>query len=886
MKKVLFCAGILALAVSCTNELDTLPGQEVGKVEGTKSGKGISFGASISVAPSTRADMSFNPKGNEGKGAHEFFWYAEQDRVNIWSLNAKSDKFAKTYLEDWKKMDGTAFGSSIYAGFENEYTYSATDPQDNVTSGVYGDYITQIEVDHSNPADRKTEIEKLEGAFRDWALEEFPNTDFYEKAFVTYKATQSATKGWFTSIDDDNMLGFPDDSDDENTSRFFMFYPSKDIDVEISAPDPTTGQTIWVKELPLLADQKQLKNDNSNIAKSVFMFSDSEGYAEKSYNSVGEKLNIEFIRPFTAVVYNTEGHEEEFGDLAKVTLTAKGYGEAGKTGYIAPSILDYGDAGWLYNFEDGKYELVYDDNGTPTPIVVTKGTNPAAATAENWANKVNDASSEIVLDSYIDKWTDKSFAYMAINYLGREAFGKTTPETMEVKFEFANLEPLTTPIVTSNSWPAKQGNNQFMNIKLKFSEFPYLVTKKNNNVRSLFIYKNLAFDDIFTKDGNDDVFVKWGDDEIALDEFVKIKVANDEAVLEDDVLAELKGFENVTHIKLGGNTHIPAETFKDLANLTEINLPAVETFVADAFDGTTLSKVIMPAFDFTNQPFSNTLLNEDYLRYLDMSGASQIGGTSWLDTNFKLEDYKKLVTVVVQDGLKVGSDAFKGCSVLLDVVTGFTEENDRIFASVELLGASTFEKCVALDTIGVVGTSIPNAAFKGCANLAGISSEIAKRTQIEPIEVGISAFEGCGKLEYMSLAKATVIEEAAFRGCSILIGGKDKSTGSVRDLLVIGASTVNKNAFENCQKLRYVEFTNKVAFYTEIFKGADLKQVKFNDIFTYPAATYSSATFGNNTSTKVDMFKHKDQTGFTGTRLALTGVADGGIAFKTVSSNK
>ena len=73
MKKLLFCAGVLALAASCTEELDTLSVQQ-------EQAEGITFTA---VAPQENAAT----KGEFEEGANGNVWYpfwsAETDQINI-----------------------------------------------------------------------------------------------------------------------------------------------------------------------------------------------------------------------------------------------------------------------------------------------------------------------------------------------------------------------------------------------------------------------------------------------------------------------------------------------------------------------------------------------------------------------------------------------------------------------------------------------------------------------------------------------------------------------------------------------------------------------------------------------------------------------------------
>lgn len=81
MKKILFCASVLALAASCTeSELDSLSVKD-GAI------KGLGFGVELAETPATRGDLADENENGEQK----FFWYAEQDRISIWSTRTTED---------------------------------------------------------------------------------------------------------------------------------------------------------------------------------------------------------------------------------------------------------------------------------------------------------------------------------------------------------------------------------------------------------------------------------------------------------------------------------------------------------------------------------------------------------------------------------------------------------------------------------------------------------------------------------------------------------------------------------------------------------------------------------------------------------------------------
>lgn len=92
MKKLLFCAGVLALAASCTNdELESVSVQQ-------QLGKGITFEAVNSDPASTKGEFI------EENGTHYPLWYAEQDRIKIYSTLTANDVYSATGVNgtaDW-----------------------------------------------------------------------------------------------------------------------------------------------------------------------------------------------------------------------------------------------------------------------------------------------------------------------------------------------------------------------------------------------------------------------------------------------------------------------------------------------------------------------------------------------------------------------------------------------------------------------------------------------------------------------------------------------------------------------------------------------------------------------------------------------------------------
>lgn len=770
MKKILFCAGLLALVASCAeSELDSIS-EQAGAT------KGISFEGTLVETPTTRGDLAYD----EVSGVHNFFWYAETDRISIWSTNTMASDMSKA---------------------------------NNTTAWVVANS-------------------------------------------TQYKATQSKDKGVFTATEDGNILNFqwapgapgvlPEKvgtkdwtnlANEVYKSQFIATYPS----TVILAADKTEGKYEF-SSLPSLANQTQSTADGQDVTKKIMMVSLTKAVKENSYDAVGEKIELNFVRPFTAVVFRTTGIDKEyatiFGNLNAIELTAKGY-DKGKDGTInkadgdiEASYIDYGTtAHYLYNskkLEDSK-------------LVKADGTD-----IDDMSADVAGAAKTITLNLSGDaaKFMDGSIAYMAINKVNRKAFGDNK-ETMSMKFSFANIDLIKT-VETNANWPATM-NNRFIGNEgttLDINSFPYLVTK-TANARTLIVNKGV-FSQIFNATSDK---VKWNDgsaQEYALSQFTNI-ISKVELTTEE--LDKLKEFTKVASIKLAENTTIPTETFKGLTDLTTINLPKATTIAKDAFDAATLATVIMPSYKFADETINPQILNRTSLVTLDMSGVDQMSA-AFPAKGLSLNDYKLLETITVKDGLLVGASSFSGCEKLATINGAIEFRAD---------GAGAFMGCKELVEINIKNTVIPADAFKDCVLLENV---LHNGAQVLPTSVGTTAFAGCEALEVMNLSLATKIGQQAFKGCTALYGVKDAAENN-KKIMYVGATTIPFEAFADCTALQYVHFMAATSFDKDIFKGctggSELKEIKFKKIFTIDSkVTYTATTFGSNTQT-VKLFINPEQ---------------------------
>lgn len=746
MRKILFCAGLLALAASCAEtDLDTI-GQS-----GLEKSNGITFQAVENEGPTTKG--GFEPNGS----SYIPFWYGESDRIAVFG----------TYYDildngDKSKVNGTQ-------------TFDAA-------------------------------------------------------TYVEYKATQAATKGWFTGIDDVNTMVFKDDSKDEENKRsqFVAVYPKT-----LVGQGPTAATfsdpNFTFNALPALATQNQKDLDGAGIYENMIKYSVSkETWKSKSYDAVGEKLDLDFKRPLPGLIFNTKnaegylaGENSAFGNLKKITVTMLGEKADGTDQANASKITLNDDAALVVDVKTGKGEI-----------------NPGVG---------GQAASEIELTINSTTglpWSDDAVAFMVIAPVEREA-----TEYFTVQYDFKNIS-FTKTYSTDKSW--KEGF--YGPITLDASQETYLVTNETSGSakdRTLIINSG-NLDGILntTKDK-----VKWGNEEIALTEFAEV-ICNVE--LTDEEIKILDECTNLKKITLAKNTAIPAKAFTALTGLESIDMPMVETIAEDAFANNMAS---LKSLKLKSYPFNVTAVNTKLLKNtlvtLDMSSIEKMAG-GFGEASISFKDFTALEEVTLKDGVKLSPNAFNGCTALA-TVNGIVE-----------LNTGAFEGCTSLEAINISGAAIPANAFKGCTKLESV---LYNKAAVVPTSVGASAFEGAKAIEYMDLSQVTSLGASAFSGSGLI------SPSATDKILTVGAAHIPASAFESTA-VKLVHFTNATSFGVNIFNQcASLSQVKFDKVFEIQEADMPSVptgwanTFG--TAASVSLFVAAGQKYVSANELTLPNNKDG-----------
>lgn len=132
MKRILFCAAVVALATACTNEDDLAMNQ------GDSRAQGLTFDVALAEGTTTRGEIS-----KDENGKYPFMWYAETDRIDVVALNVNAGSSNSSSLGVategaagvWTLTNGTASYKATQSAGTGLFT--ATDDQNMLTLKDY-----------------------------------------------------------------------------------------------------------------------------------------------------------------------------------------------------------------------------------------------------------------------------------------------------------------------------------------------------------------------------------------------------------------------------------------------------------------------------------------------------------------------------------------------------------------------------------------------------------------------------------------------------------------------------------------------------------------------------------------------------------------------------
>lgn len=844
MKKLLFCAGILALAASCTEEFDTVSVQQ-------EQAKGISFAEVENVlAPTTKGEFEVNDLGN-GKVEFTPFWTAEKDKIGVFATGVIKNPEAAKLPGDANDQASTTWSDGLKT--TNKVSYKAT------RSERYA-YFTA-----TNQSDLLDFAEGVDAEKPATFLAVYP-----DEMGLSENVTPNWTNGFSFQL---KLPALAEEQNQSNTEGKGVYELNAQYAIAKGAPlsdrQEAVGESVKLRF-------------NRVLGGMAFSTKNVDKYTSKDNNLFGKLMSVK-MEMLGEATQDAEGN---------ITVL---YKESDAT-HKAPSKLTNGN--------DAIVQIDVTVNGAEYESAISKKSKEEG-NATDYKTEAGSSKVTVKLNGASGlEWTDADRAYMV---LAPVSHGKNTSEewreALELTYTFEYID-FVKRYTTTADWPAGEFGDMR---KLDIDEYPYLVTKDRGteNTRALIVNSG-SFSDIFVE-GSENQDIEWNDTEgenPAVTEFSTI-IVNEGVTLTKSELDMLKKFTNLAEITLAENTEIPDGTFnvntvsgKPGQPLVKIDFPKVTTIGKEAFgkdglasepngltDNIKLTTVLLPSYEFNNADIARSFLNPKTLVTLDMSAVEAMN-VGFPSTGFTLDGFAKLETIYVQNGIDLGSNAFSGCKVL-DSVLNKDKEGTITNATVDLKGTSVFRDCDALVKINIGSTEIPANSFNGCDFLEDV---LVGGVQVVPTSVGLGAFQGCVALEKMDLSKAVdktvegetipAIGDDAFNGCKAFYGGVNAEN---KVIVQVGGQTIGKNAFANCMSLVHIEFLAATSLgdgVLNIGKSGALKQIQLDKRVTFRSAQ-SANTFGEADLMKnVDLFITPGQAGVNGNTLTLSG--NNTVTFKSI----
>lgn len=655
---------------------------------------------------------------------------------------------------------------------------------------------------------------------------------------AVYKATKSGSFGLFTAEDDANWIAFANDEKIRVIATYnatLAKVTASDKTIKINNIDTKVTDVISEVKLDAVVPAT-IVNQPLNVL-SAPMLSITEGAREKTYNSVGEKMNLDFTRIFPTLYFSgvagNDSFNNDLGKLQSVTITTKGGDSpAPAEGYDALSATNIaGTAEYTYKPNTNKVHN-YTISAGSSEISVTVG----------------------------ETWTSDKGVYVNILPISRTITkagkpNKQATEKYDVTYNYENAS-LRKHLNSSKNWdePHKVYKIESLNIE---TDFPYIVV--NNIVDEIGTVDGLKLivNQGSAKDAFKGDYIVWEASPttqniggkiynvVAASDIKAIEVRSGANALTADDYAQLNKLTNVAKLVVKNDTE--KITYNALSNLNNLAYLEMDNVTAIEFtnqvDKNTpvntvkLATVKLPAFDFSaNKEITTAILNSAVLTTLDMSGTPSMMPVFPYD-GMSLAGYDKLATVTVKDGVVLGPESFMGCSAL-ETINGY----------VTLGGYGAFKNCIALETISIdmaASTKIWDETFMGATSLENVFDK-DKKTAIKPAIIGNKAFQGT--MANIDLTATTTIGASAFKGNTALMGAVFGAAGSDKYQLVVSATSVGEGAFEGATGLQYVKFTNLQTVSKSMLAGTTMKELKFVNLFTF-AEGAGNKVFGTTANT-------------------------------------
>ena len=621
-----------------------------------------------------------------------------------------------------------------------------------------------------------------------------------------YKATKTAAKGEFTSLDGDNLLTFTTmTSNGQEVARpaSFRIYRGGNTSALNYSTDADKVETMALTvEIPAI--QTQAKASKAPFDNFVMVSDPIEAIHSNDF-AVGESLDLSFERAFAGLAIKTTGYDKNtYGALQSVKVQM---GTSVITGSTKLDIAKKVNGAWSY----------------------TAPTTPGNS-----------------VQTYISAgdWNDSNYAFMQILPVDRSAY--LAAETYTVTLSFAKGDVVVEK-TTNKNWNA----NNFYTINVNLTDATdYLLSRTKLTVIKAMPeldatdkIKGTAVAASTITEFTSVVALSATDLALLKSKFTgitKMTLANDAASLGENLAnislaasAEVtlttattapvvKSNANLVTLSCPEVTTIPAEAYKGNTTITKYNFPKVETIGANAFENTLITKVGVGE-DVTENLVVGTYTGTPKVK---ASALTTIGDNAFKGTSIVSIDAPAVVTL---EGNPFDSRAGEMTHLLLPALDWNT-----VGQMTQFLAVSNNSNIVAIDLTGTLNL--------GGNSLIKLNSKPALTTVIlgEGANVGSAAFMKAGYNEststshavnFVNLNKVASVGESAFEGVQFHTDNTNVN---------MSVAEIGKNAFKG---------TNIATFdfedVTTIGEGAFQNATALNNVMVMSVATIEANTFAD-----------------------------------------
>lgn len=758
MKKILFCAGVLALAASCTEELDTFSVQQQQK-------EGITFSATEIQSASTRGE--FVDVNGDGV-TYDPYWYgdvnnANSDRIRIYSTNTNAtganvgnndgNWSADNVGAVYKATKTARFGEFTAISDDNILTFN-----DDAKKGKLAQFVAIYPQDLTGATPAKATV-SADNNTATWSFTfGDSSTDFltgqnqtntegagvYEKG-VKYSATTGAPSEAIQGVGENVNLNFQRVLaglvfKTENWNKDYGFGELQYVDV-FSKGEPQKDGTYDTSKkhnitlgkgatLTLAVTADNGTNGTREITKVEAEVEEGTGATWHNYvtmNTSGLEWNDDARAYMVIQPVEREGEEETivinyvFKNIAfSDTLTTSNDWIAGGF-YNAPAL----------DIDEKPYLVV--KNGTDTyTLIVNKG-------------KISDVLSKDgkeVVWSTVQTMKDGNSPKDVDGLSGNVGVDKITKIICHVDLDDAEYKDVLAKFTKATDIELTEETSIPANgLTAQAATLTRLVLPKVTNI----------------------------DDNFAYDATTKVSIA--------------------------------------LASLEELNLESYE------FPSTATNYLLLNGME-------NAKNNR--LKTLNMKAVKDMTAEFDLNRTIAFEGFTALEKVVMGENVVASQKAFKDCTALVSVEGSLDLNSANAVSAFENAGSnvsvSTYDEKKVFATINLTSDEIPAYAFSGAKYIKNVLKD---GKQVVPTYIGKYAFYNARYLETMDLSKAATIGEQAFNNATSYVGVKGQTRLNVNaatiehgilagtavvNVYFTNATKVNGRVFNRCKKLTQVEF--------------------------------------------------------------------------------